>query len=237
MSNITSRVYKPSDFSEGLWHEVLVTLGKKGFSPEMAVEIMNTKSGKAAEIVSLFPQVLDTVSYWRNFYKDFCGLDVDFSKAKVSDLQGDFTRVLGIPQGLTPNRMYEACEKHFPCWHYTDDLDKATAGLNERESAESYFVRVRDRVEADEEFRNTSADAIKGNGIKTETLLERLVHEGVFYHETGEHLDIQNWTLCAGSRNTHGFVPHVSWRDGKMFVYWCDPQNAGDGLRARAVVS
>lgn len=166
MQNITSRVYKPSDFSEGLWHEVLVTLGKKGFSPEMAAEIMNTKSGKASEIVGLFPQVLDTAGYWQKFYKDFCGLEVDFSKATVPDLQGDFTRILGVPQGHTPNKMYEACKKHFPCWKYTDDLDKAIAGLNEREPTQAYFIRVRDRVEADEEFRNTSADAIKGNGIK-----------------------------------------------------------------------
>ena len=39
MATIASRVCKPSDFSEGLWHEVLVTLGRKGFSPEMAASL------------------------------------------------------------------------------------------------------------------------------------------------------------------------------------------------------
>ena len=237
MGNVASRIYKPSDFSAGQMHEMLVTLGKRGFSPEMATEVANGQSGKAEKIVSLFPPTLVPADYWKKFYQDFCGMEVDFSNAMVPDVQGDFVRILGIPQGLNLNGMYRACKEHFPCWTYTDDLDKVTAGLNEREPTKSYFIRVRDRVEADEEFQNTSANAIKGNGIKTETLLARMVHEAIFFHETGNHLDMRKITLCSGSRGSGGSVPGVGWFDDEMRVVWYDPQDADGPLRARAVVS
>ena len=61
MATVASRVYRPSDFSEGVWHEALVTLGKKGFSPEMAAQVVNTKSHMAEAIIRLF-QVLQETS-------------------------------------------------------------------------------------------------------------------------------------------------------------------------------
>ena len=51
---IASREYRPADFSLGQTQEMMVTLGKVGFSPEMAAIVANAKSGKATEIVSLF---------------------------------------------------------------------------------------------------------------------------------------------------------------------------------------
>lgn len=238
METIASRIYKPTDFSEGLWHEVLVTLGKKGFSPKMAAEVVNTKSGKAGEIVDLFsPVALDPTIFFQKFYRDFCGLEVDFSKAKVPELQRDFARTLGIPRGLTLSRMFEALKQHFPCWRYTEDLDGATKDLNERESTESYFIRVRDRQEADEELKNLSANNIKERNLKTETLLERLVHEGVWYFETGDHLDKDNVTNCTGSRYHVGPVPSAFWRRGRFEVSWCDPAYSYVSLRSRQAVS
>ena len=61
MATVARRVYRPSDFSEGVWHEALVTLGKKGFSPEMASQVVNAKSCMAEAIIRLF-QVLQETS-------------------------------------------------------------------------------------------------------------------------------------------------------------------------------
>jgi len=56
MSESRAKIYKSSDFSEGAWHETLVTLGKHGFSPEMAEQTKNSKTGMAKKIVELFAQ-------------------------------------------------------------------------------------------------------------------------------------------------------------------------------------
>ncbi len=102
-----------------------------------------------------------------------------------------------------------------------------------------YAVRVRDRVEADEELKNLSAEDIKAQKINTETLEERFMHEIKFFRETEKHLDVKNVTLCAASRWDDGGVPGVRWSeyDGKMSVYRYGPAYADDFLRARRAVS
>jgi len=59
-----------------------------------------------------------------------------------------------------------------------------------------------------------------------------------YFKKTGEHLDIENMTLCAGSRYTDGCVPHVYWYPDfrELRVYWCRPGVAFGVLRSREVV-
>ena len=96
---------------------------------------------------------------------------------------------------------------------------------------------MRDRQEADEELKNKSANDLKSDGTNCVTLEERLLLEMMYFRETGKHLDIQNITLCAGSRRPRGGVPRVSWYSVGVGVDWCGPGHAYGGLRARAVVS
>lgn len=239
MGSIVSRVFKPSDFSEGLWHEVLVTLSKRGFSPEMATEAANAKSGKADEIVGLFQPVADFASQltdWQSFCKTFFGLDVDFSGIRIPERRPGFDRLLFIAQGLTPNLVCEACRQSFPCWRYTEDLDSAVS-FNERATAEPYAIWVRDMQEADDELKNLSANQIKERGTNTETLTERLVHGLKYWSETKKHLDERNITLCAGSRYRSGDVPRVRWDGDWVNVGWDDSDFSVGYLRARQVVS
>ena len=58
-----------------------------------------------------------------------------------------------------------------------------------------------------------------------------------YFWKIGEHLDKESATLCAGSRNSDGRVPSVSWRGGGLVVYWYYPGSANGHLRARSVVS
>ena len=174
---------------------------------------------------------------WEKFYQKYLGLENDFSELKIPQFQEGFGRLLVIAQGLTPNQVFGACQKEFSCWRYTEDLDEAVRGRNDRESNESYAIWVRDRIEPDEELKNLSANRLRETGINCITLLERLVYELKFWSETRKQLDVVNWTLCAGSRYSYGSVPIASWFDDMFKVYWFNPDNASGGLCARSVVS
>jgi len=118
-------------------------------------------------------------------------------------------------------------------------LDEAVSINDRSPSSGSYAIWLRDRVEADEEHKNKSANYLKSANISGITLLERLLFEFKYFRETGKHLDVQNWTLCSGSRYTGGGVPRVDWGPGSrgLWVYWYDPGFAFDFLRSREVVS
>ncbi|MBI2465630.1 MAG: hypothetical protein HYV66_00115 [Candidatus Sungbacteria bacterium] len=174
-----------------------------------------------------------------SFYPKFFGLNPDLSTVRIPLQRPDFTRLLIIAQGLTPNRVYEACQKHFPCWRYTGDLDSALDWDQEERDPRTatYAIWVKNTPEADDNLKNLSAIQIKARGLTTETLTERLLHELMYWSETGQHLDSNTITLCSGSRHQDGSVPRVRWRWDKFGVDWYGPRNADGGLRARAVVS
>ena len=241
METIASRIYKPAEFSAGQVHEMLVTLGRKGFSPEMAAEIANTKSGKAEQIVRLFqcvPTIQNLVVDHQIFYHQIFNLDLDFSGIRIPNHQPGFDRLIIVAQGLTAQQVYDVCSQHFKCWKYTDkSLDEAVPTHDRDPKDGHYAVWVRDRVEADEELKNLSADEIKKKNLTTETLLERLLHELKFWSETENHLDKDNITNCTGSRYRVGVVPYADWYGDGFGVDWCSPDFSGDGLRSRQVVS
>jgi hypothetical protein len=170
------------------------------------------------------------------FYTDLSEMDCDFSNVVIPERPEGFNRLLIVPNGMTAQRAYDHCSQHFKCWKYTDrSLDDAVA-TNERDAKDGlYAIWVRDAVEADEQHKNKSADLIRCEKLATETLTERLLHELIYFKETGNHLDIENVTLCAGSSDSVGDVPGVGWRGGKLTVGWCFPYCADFDLRAREV--
>jgi hypothetical protein len=99
--------------------------------------------------------------------------------------------------------------------------------------------KFKKNVEADEELNNKSANDLEKEGIQSITLRERLSMELQYFNETGKNLDIDNVTLCAGSRDSGGRVPYVDWyADGrKVYVYWCYRDGANPSLRSRRCVS
>jgi len=101
----------------------------------------------------------------------------------------------------------------------------------------AYAKRFRNRVEADEENKNLSADAIAKQKTKDITLLERLMLELWYHWKTGGgHLDLVNVTLCAGSRRSDGKVPGVCWNNSGLDVGYCAPDLANDRIRFRSVI-
>ncbi|MDD5043805.1 MAG: hypothetical protein PHD51_04080 [Patescibacteria group bacterium] len=173
------------------------------------------------------------------FYQEVFGLTVDATQVVLPPERQRFGWLLLVPAEMTLNRAWAKCQERFKeYWsYYGDDLDQAVP-INERDPAKigAYAVRFRDRVEADEEWKNTSANQIASKEITTITLLERL-SLGLWYHwkTGGKHLDIHNWTLCAGSRDSYGNVPHVSLDAGGEFRVGCFHPGfgCGGGLRPR----
>jgi len=118
-----------------------------------------------------------------------------------------------------------------------DDLDSGVP-TNERTSEKGdYAIFVRDGIEPDTDLRNTSANQIAKKKLQTMTLLERLLLELFYFHFTGEHLDVNGWTICAGSRFSDGNVACVYWysNGGEVLVGWCNTSFSDDDAGARAV--
>lgn len=176
---------------------------------------------------------------WQKFYKEvFNGLDVDFSDVEIAADPGGFAWVVFVAAGLTLNRVWAKCRDLFPSSsdYYGDDLDKAVP-QNDRDSKAAYARRFRNRVEADEENKNLSANALVAQKVSGNTLLERMLLELWYCWRTGGgHLDLRYWTLCSGSRDRDGDVPSVHWYGRQFRVSCYSPGRAHGDLRTRSAV-
>lgn len=212
---------------------------------EVADDVLGRKTDFIVHIRSFFPNpvdLVDPVKVWQAFYLKYLGLVVDLSGVKIPERTAmqakEFTRLIIVASGLTQNQVYDACHCTFNgrCWRYADDLNTAIP-KNERDPKNgAYAIWVRDTVEADEVHKNKSAKMVAQEGLKTETSLERMLHELKYFAETGKHLDIVNVTLCSGSRNADGFVPYAYWYV-KFRVGWYNLDYRLVYLRPREVVS
>lgn len=179
------------------------------------------------------------ITDWQNFYKDI-GVNVDLSKVKIPKKRRGFDRLIIVAKGMAPQKLYDKCKEFFDCWKWTDkSLDEVITHSDRTAEKESYAVWFRDRIEADKELKNKSAKDLEKENISGITLTERLLYELKHFRETGKHLDIENWTLCTGSRYSDGRVPCVYWFPfyRKLRVGWCNPDDARSVLRAREAVS
>ncbi len=185
-----------------------------------------------------FEKTGDILTGPREFYRKHFGIELgDVKIPEKTPKQAEFSRLIVVAEGLTNNQVYDACRKRFKCYRYSDDLNESVPTSERDPKNGSYAIWVRDPVEADEIHKNKSAEMIKKENLKTETLLERMLHELVYFSETGNHLDVNNWTLCSGSRYSDGNVPFADWDDSRFRVSWTYVRDRCDGLRCREVIS
>lgn len=178
----------------------------------------------------------NSVAKWAQFYGDFLGLDANFASFVVpASLPGSIRRI-PILSGLTPNKVVAACRRHFNVFTCEDDLDTAVVENERNPQSGPYIIRVRDRVEADDELRRLSAEAVMARHLATMTLLERLLFELKYYSETGRHLDVRNVTLCCGSRFRDGLVPSVDFSERRINILRIRPDFGAGDTRARVVL-
>lgn len=180
------------------------------------------------------------LSPWIEFYKKYFGIVVDLPGLRSLQIPAKvagFDRLIIVVQGIGLNEVWKICVKRFKCYKYTDSDLESLVTENDRDPANgSYAVWVRDVVEADGDMKNLSAKDLAEKSIKGVTLLERLIHELKYFSETGKHLDIDNVTLCSGSRYSDGDVPDAGWFGDELGVGWADPASRGSRLRSRVAV-
>jgi hypothetical protein len=237
-SNQTVRMATPGQIKD-IISAVVESIPVNNLTFEKAEYFIGNKKQIGTKVRKIFYEnnaYADLISDWQAFYHEM-GIDCDLSRVIIPNNPGGFDRVIIMAQGITPQSGYDLCAKNFPCWKYTDkNLDEIIISDRTTKSG-AYAIRVRDCVEADEEQKNLSANYLKERNIPGITLEEREIYELKFFKETGKHLDIENWTLCAGSRCAGDHVPYVNRDDDRMSVHWYFPGNALDYLRSRVVVS
>jgi hypothetical protein len=229
MDNIIGSV--PSDVL-GMLGDLCGKLRHGSITPEELEEFVNRRNP--------FESRREILVQWETLYRGL-GVVVNLGGVKIPAKRRGFDRLIVVPRGIKIQRAYDACASTFPCWKWTDEDLDAVVSENDRDPNRggAYAIWVRERAEADEEWKDKSADQLRKRSISGITLLERLLYELKFFKETGCHLDIKNLTLCSGSRYHGGFVPSVHFSEfhGKVHVHWPYPGPADGHLRSREVVS
>lgn len=178
----------------------------------------------------------DQLESWRRFYLDEFGIELE--EVDIPEPRPGFDRLIVVAKDI--QQIYDRCQKYFRCWRCIDEnLNKIVVQDRDFKNG-AYTIWIRDLVEADEEFRDFSANKLKKKNIQGITMTERLLYELKYFTETGKHLDIQNTTLCSGSRDGDSRVPSVNWFSSshrEMHVSWYNPADARVDLRTREVVS
>jgi len=219
---------------------VLAQAIPKNLTLEAAQKIIGSKSKLINAIRRAFQEIIGAIGHedlpaeWVRFYKEVFGIEADFTDLQIPEKREGFNWMLVMLKGLTSNKLFDKCKERFGAWRYTEDLDTVQSV---RKTDHNYAIWLRDRVEADEENKNKSANVCNKEGINGITLEERLLLELWYHWKFNKHLDISNWTLCSGSRDPSGFVPSVSWHDDRLSVSDCAPGYSLGYLRARAAVS
>ncbi len=189
---------------------------------------------------------------WTLFYRKHFGIEL--GEVQVPNHQPGFDRLIIVSKELCRpvklngneeervqpmNWVFTVCERLFTSWKYADDLDADVTENDRHPKDGTYAVWVRDRVEADEENKSQSANQRREQKRTDQTLLERMLHEIKYFEETGKHLDLENMTLCAGSRHQDGYVPDCFWGSAyrRFRVDWYYSGDRFGILRSRSVVS
>jgi hypothetical protein len=223
----------------GMMEDLTHKLRKGVLTPDELAKFLKKENPFETKMASKNKRPPNIVSPWISFYRDVFGIRTVFPGIKIPEKRDGFDRLLIIAEGMTSQKLYDKCAELFPLWKWIDrDLDEIVTS-NRTAKNGAYAVWVRDRVEADEELKNLSANQLKERGVSGITLEERLIYELKYFNETGKHLDINNVTLCAGSRCRDGIVPDVGFDSGArgVGVHWANPEGRIDHLRSRQTVS
>ena len=182
----------------------------------------------------------EEIERWHITFEKLFGKVADFSDIVIP----------AKPEGLGPMRLVivpteiaawtilrplqgtmDALKKHFPTWQYAVDLEDMFPGYHLNLNGDSYAFWVQDIQEARE------ATAVEGGVVlahKDINLLERMLLEADYFFEHGKHLDMENVTLCAASRDHEGMIPNADWFGEKFCVTWSSPSSCDETLSSRS---
>lgn len=208
--------------------------------PDCGVSLLDAP--KQAMLVSAFPQELwvpKAEQYYREVHGKVVNLLPVLNAAQDAGKHPEFCWPVFMTPEVGLNRIWAECRNHDYQTNSEYGMDpESKMRWHQRDTKNGpYMVRFRARVEADEENKNLSANQLTERGGKVITFPERLLlGDFVWWMTGGFHLDLLNWTLCAGSRGIDGDVPFVRWRDAWLQVCSYPPGSASSRLRSRSAV-
>lgn len=217
--------------------EWLVGPGEKFFRSELALMCAEFKK---TQKVTHSPEVLAQIKRWEGIAGKILGHAVDYSGVRIPERTAEqakeFTRLIIVDKDYNQEGAFFCIT--FPKWKYYNNLDGSITE-NERDPKKlgTYAIWVRNGVEPDSQHLGKSANDVKAEGLKTETNLERMLHEIVFFAETNGHLDIKGWTWNSGSRRSDGYVPYSYWNGDEFKVDYGSVDGRCDNAGPREVIS
>ncbi len=194
-----------------------------------------------AEILQefVFGSVLPPLN-WEEVYKAL-GMEKEYQEFTLSISPSSNRWVVPVLKDVTPNKVVKALRSRgVDVYVSRGDLDAGvTANDRDPNRDGSYVIAFHKTVEADKENADKSAAQLVKEGRQGIDLLERLLLGLGYFLTTGNHLDVNSWTLCTGSRGPGGRVPVVGRRaDGRgIDVGWCRPGRSDGRLCSRSVAS
>ncbi len=225
-------------FQKVVMAELFVYLTINGQLGHHDHKIYNTKG-----VIQMAENVGD-ISAWAGMFKDFFRQIDDGSITREQlriflehrnpfDLkEKHYITIVDDGKKKTSEIITELRKLSFSVWVYNESkVDKEFPTPANPTSRKFLLVR-----EADEDLKNKSANDLEQEGIAGITLRERLLYELAYFRKTGQHLDIKNVTLCAGSRYSGGDAPHVFWYSDRLNVNWYNPADRNDNRRSRRAV-
>jgi len=218
----------------------------KDYDTKSALLIMNQIQAllgiKTKEEKEYDENTQEKIKKWQLFYKEIFNIELDTKDLIIPQLSESqkekFKWLIIMPKGLTIDTIWNKVKEKMKTNAEIIFIDvKKSVRTTEKNS---YVIWTRDTIEADPELANLSAEQIKEKGINPIMLEERLVQE-LFYNwkNPDKHLDLDNLTLCVGSRHPLGRVPSVRWFGGyqKLFVFWFNASSAYGNLSCLEAVS
>ena len=191
-------------------------------------------------ITNLVGAIAVEVEDWQKFYSEVFGLEKDLSKVPLpNEREGFGWTVFNI--GLTKEQLFDLIRQRFggKVWKYYNDLDKAVGDRDQRTARNGYYaIRVRDRVEADDQWKNTSYNDLMAKGIKFMTIEEYMLLALWYdWKFPGQRLDVKYVTLTSSLVSDGDVLRGYLHDAGEFRVFRFDLDHSRGNLRAREVVS
>lgn len=199
---------------------------------------------------------LNAVREWQSFYRRHFGLEPDLKNIDMPPLVDGYDRLIIVASGLSYERLIIEMRRKFDVVFVNKYLPNYFDNnfTHIRNNNKAYAIRVRDRIESGEtDIGRAGIEKITpGNRhplpvINEMTLMERLLFEMKYHEETNQHLDLETFTVCAGShfkRDSLALSPAVGWKQGideyftpYLYISECYDVYTIDGMYSRNVIT
>lgn len=184
------------------------------------------------------------ISNWSIIYRELFGLNHPHFGRAVMPSQSDTDQIVAFAKGLSPKRVFAACERLFPCSVFGEKEGAIKPAAlaesitwSQRQPNSSYVLSVRGAAEADAENEGLSGEQLLERGSQHMTLVEYMLRRIYVYCAGGSPMDTTTHTLCMTRRSDGRFFSCHSARENPdmMCITTVLPHYSGHGLRARNV--